>query len=288
MTALTAATAATLNLITESVGLNYTQAIQQANTGVAFHSGAAIELDMVGGVVAPLSTTTTGACFAGFCTEAVTTVTGATERVAVDVSGKILNSVSVTGVTAQTDVTSLVYLTTDNIGDDLTLTRAAADSIAIGTVVHWITSTTCDVKTFTLDEAKRHQLGGDNRKLVHIGSYPLNAITAADVATNVVTFVTSGTIISWYLIVEEPTGDAAAAATFNLEINTTNLTGGTITITDTAGSDDIDVQGARFDASAITAANVFHAGDTLSIEAASVTDYTDGQVGMYMLVESAV
>lgn len=288
MTAFTAATAAAANFRTESVGRNYTQAMLQYATGDDFHSTAAIELDMVNGIVSPLGTASTGACFAGFCTEAVTTVTSASERIAVDVSGKILNNVTVTGVTAQTDVTSLVYLTTDNWSTDLTLTRAAADSIAVGRVVHWISGTTCDVKTFTLDEAKRYQLGGDGRKIVRLGSYGLNDVANGDVATTVITFENSGAIISWYLIVEVPTTDADAAATFNLEINTTNLTGGTLVIDDTAGATDIDVLGAKISAAAITAANVFHAGDTLSIEAASVTDYTDGQVGFYALIESAV
>ena len=72
---------------------------------------------------------------------------------------------------------------------------------------------------------------------------------------------------------------SGATQTLNLEIGTTNVTGGSITIT-LASTSDI---GERTAGTAITAANEFAAGDTISIEyAASGTVFTAGS-GMLLL-----
>lgn len=69
-----------------------------------------------------------------------------------------------------------------------------------------------------------------------------------------------------------PVTTAAKLATLNLEIGTTNLTGGTIALT----SATCTPMGAVIAGAAITAANVFAAGDNISVEAASVTAFAEG------------
>ena len=61
-------------------------------------------------------------------------------EVGVDIGPLILEQGTVTGVSAQTDVRDLVYASNDN---DLTTT--ASNSPAVGRVIYWHSSTTCDV-----------------------------------------------------------------------------------------------------------------------------------------------
>lgn len=65
---------------------------------------------------------------------------------------------------------------------------------------------------------------------------------------------------------------AAKAATLNLEIGTTNVTGGEVALT----SANCTPLGAVVAGAAVTAANTFTASDTISIEAASVTAFSEG------------
>jgi hypothetical protein len=66
---------------------------------------------------------------------------------------------------------------------------------------------------------------------------------------------------------------AAKAATLNLEIGTTNVTGGDVALT----SANSGTLGAVVAGSAVTAANTGTSSDTISIEAASVTAFSEGQ-----------
>lgn len=71
-------------------------------------------------------------------------------EVSVDCEGQILQRVAVTGASAQGDVGDLVYLTSSNFAD---LTKTATTNVnAIGSIVRWYSSTTCDVRLFTPDE----------------------------------------------------------------------------------------------------------------------------------------
>ena len=82
----------------------------------------------------------------------------------------------------------------------------------------------------------------------------------------------AGKIISLDFAVTVPVTTAAKAATLNAEIGTTNLTGGTVALT----SANCTPLGAIVAGAAITAANSFSATDTVSIEAASVTAFSEG------------
>lgn len=101
----------------------------------------------------------------------------------------------------------------------------------------------------------------------------LAAITAAgDVMTDIRPGV-AGTIEYWEFVVTEPVTTAAKLATLNLEIDTTNVTGGTIALTSAAATP----LGKVIAGAAITAANTLVPESKLSIEAASVTAFSEGR-----------
>lgn len=101
----------------------------------------------------------------------------------------------------------------------------------------------------------------------------LVAVTAAgDVMTDIRPGV-AGTIEYWEFVVTEPVTTAAKLATLNLEIDTTNVTGGTIALTSAAATP----LGKVIAGSTITAANTLVPESKLSIEAASVTAFAEGR-----------
>ena len=109
---------------------------------------------------------------------------------------------------------------------------------------------------------------------VHTISIPiiLAGVTAADVLTN----YTPGykfKLLSATFAVTVPVTTAAKAATLNLEIDTTNVTGGEVALT----SANCTPLGALVAGAAITAANTGSATATISVEAASVTAFIEGQ-----------
>jgi len=107
-------------------------------------------------------------------------------------------------------------------------------------------------------------------------------ISLADVADgDVLTTFTPGfhgQIDALDFVVGVPVTTAAKASTLNMEIGTTNLTGGTVALT----SANCTPQGAEVAGAAVTAANVFTATDTLSVEASSTTAFAEGD-GMLVI-----
>lgn len=100
----------------------------------------------------------------------------------------------------------------------------------------------------------------------------LAGITAAgDVLTNY-TPAFKGRIRQVDFAVQTAATTAAKLASLNLEIGTTNLTGGVVALT----SANCTPAGALVAGSAVTALNSFTATSTLSIEAASVTAFVEG------------
>lgn len=257
-------------------------------TADVFHAMALLEIDRDTGLVSPNGVVGSGAYFIGYCEKEVTTLTSTTVEIAVNNRGDVIQDIAVTGVTGDSDGGKIVYCTTDNILVDCTLVRPATDALPIGRVQKHISGTTCDIKLFREQESKEFSLTGAGRTTICLGHTDLNTVTAADVLTNAHTFHGIGAVVDFFLLVNTVTTDGDAAATFNLEINSTNIDGGTITTTDTGGSDDIDVKGARFDATAITGNNTYADGDTLSVEASTITDYTDGIVTFYVVLEAGV
>ena len=80
-------------------------------------------------------------------------------------------------------------------------------------------------------------------------------------------------ILAVDFFVTKPVTTAAKAAVLNIEIGTTDLTGGAVSLT-SANCTPLGVQVAG---SAVTAANVGTSSDLISIEAASVTAFAEGQ-----------
>lgn len=77
--------------------------------------------------------------------------------VAVDETGVVLERIAVTGASAITDVGSKVYAT-----DDQTFTLTPTTYLrAVGRIVKWYSSTTCDVQLFTAEEYAAQVLAAD-------------------------------------------------------------------------------------------------------------------------------
>jgi len=89
-------------------------------------------------------------------------------------------------------------------------------------------------------------------------------------------------ILSISAVVDKIATTASKAATLNLEIGTTNLTGGVLSLT-TANCGTL---GSVIAATAVTAANTGTATDTLSIEAASVTAFIEGSITLVIQVQN--
>lgn len=90
-----------------------------------------------------------------------------------------------------------------------------------------------------------------------------------------------GRIVAWRWVQEVPVTTASKLSTLNLEIGTTNLTGGTISLTSAACTP----RGKIIESAAITAGNGFNAGDTISVEAASTTAFVEGTGSICIDVE---
>jgi hypothetical protein len=121
-----------------------------------------------------------------------------------------------------------------------------------------------------------------------VGIYNLSwACTLASItgAMDVLTTLTPGhkfKLLALDAFVSEPVATAAKAATLNLEIGTTNVTGGEVALT----SANCATMGAKVAGAAITAANTGSSSDTISIEAASVTAFVDGAVNINCRIQN--
>lgn len=102
-----------------------------------------------------------------------------------------------------------------------------------------------------------------------------------DVATNW-TPGFAGRIVSDSFVATEAATTPAKAATFNLEINGTNVTGGEIALT----SANVTPVGNVVAGTPITANNVFDANDTISVEASGVTAFAEGEGDLLMVVSA--
>ncbi len=93
----------------------------------------------------------------------------------------------------------------------------------------------------------------------------------------------AGRLLRAAFAVTDPTTTAAKLATLNFEIGSTNVTGGEIALT----SANTTPLGAVVAGAAITAANVFSATDTISIESSGVTAFVEGE-GVVLLTIAAL
>jgi len=111
----------------------------------------------------------------------------------------------------------------------------------------------------------------------------LAKVANGDVFTNFVPGF-AGTIKKVSFAVFDPVVTAGKAATLNIEINTTNITGGVVALT----SANCAVNGAVINGTAVTAGNVFSATDSISIEASGVTAFVEGEGVVLIVMEPVV
>ena len=116
--------------------------------------------------------------------------------------------------------------------------------------------------------------------VLHTFPVDLDTVTAADVVTDfrpgVFGYVTN---VQW---VTDIAPSAADAATFNLEIGTTDVTGGVIVLDSAAaGVKGTVVQGTR-----ITANNRLTPASLLAVEASAITDYATGSGSLVITIQS--
>lgn len=107
----------------------------------------------------------------------------------------------------------------------------------------------------------------------------LSKIANGDIVTN----YTPGfpfKIEKFSAIVSDPATTGGKAATLNLEIGTTDVTGGSLSLT----SANMTPLGAVVNASSITGNNTGSATDTISIEASSVTAFAEGEVNLVVVL----
>lgn len=103
----------------------------------------------------------------------------------------------------------------------------------------------------------------------------LASIANGDVLTNY-TPGYKGRIKKVSVAVTKPATTAAKAATLNMEVGTTDLTGGVLALT----SANMTPLGNVVAGTSITGGNTFSATDTISVEAASVTAFVEGQAAL--------
>lgn len=175
---------------------------------------------------------------------------------------------------AITDMGARVY-----VADSATVTKTVGNGVYVGRVVRVDSATSCWVDL---------EYGAPALGTVYDRSILSIPVKLAKVANgDLVTTYTpgfAGTIEKISFVVTDPVTTAAKAATLNMEIGTANLTGGALALT----SANCTPLGAVIDASAITGGNVFADDDTISVEAASVTAFSEGEGVLLIVLSHAV
>ena len=96
----------------------------------------------------------------------------------------------------------------------------------------------------------------------------------------------AGSILKASVVVTDPVTTADDAATLNLEIGTTNVTGGAVALDSAAGSSNVDTLGDVVEGTPITGNNTFTDSDTISVEASSVTAFAEGEGVLLIVLQS--
>ena len=113
---------------------------------------------------------------------------------------------------------------------------------------------------------------GSNSGMILSIPIKLSKVADGDVLTTFTPGI-NGVIKKVAFAVTDPATTAAKLTTLNLEIGTTNLTGGAVALT----SANCGTLGAVVAGSAITANNTFTSTDTISVEASSTTAFVEGE-----------
>jgi len=291
-----AAAAAALEIKIREANLDRFQVI---NGDTVYHKSAAAIRTFTHATSAEIGrvgpfTKTAGELFAGFISTAhqVAEAGGSDTSVAGDTSAsppptagvqmedKLFENVTCTGASARTDWGTPVYLSTDNLKTDLTLTRPSAPAQCVGIVWNYRSSNTADVLIFGLRTQLAMARVG-HTEIMPFGYFDWANITDADMITSMKAPF-HGRFLSLHAYVEEALVGSGGTALLNLEIGTTDVTGGDVTASTAAGG----TKGTVLDGTAITAEDVFHEGDNLSLEASSTGGtQTSGKIFVYAKVE---
>lgn len=186
-------------------------------------------------------------------------------RAILDVGGAELVGVDVAGVADRTSIGEPVYCTSDN-PTDLTLTPTAFVR-PVGVLSDFRTTSDMDVALFTPADYSGYGSIGHWSRFINLAT-----LANGDIVTTW-TPGFRGRIVKWWFEVMVPATTGSKLATLNIEVGTTNLTGGTIALTSANCTPlgNVVAQGTDF-----TAGMAFGAADTLSVEAASVTAFVEG------------
>lgn len=217
---------------------------------------------------------TAGLKFEGILKEGCVGDTSATPKVEgkVDTSGPTLLSAAVAGATTIASTNALVYCAD---GNPASMTLTPTTNVGpIGRVTRWISSAVCDVTLFDPQEAQNAAALVPATGNVYCLAIPMTLATlAADVQTSI-TIPHAFKILQFDAHVTTAATTGSKAATLNIEIGTTNLTGGTIALT----SANCTPLGNRIAGAAITGNNTGAAGADISIEASSITAFVEGAI----------
>ena len=186
---------------------------------------------------------------------------------------KVYPQVAVTGVTGRGDIGKAVYATDS---DALTLTRPTLGT-PIGFVTEWHSGTSCDVLMLGLPAQAALDLSGQGVQVLHLGSFSFASTADADLLTDYpAPFHAS--IESFYAVVSEGFVGSSGSCTLNLEIGSTNVTGSDLTVATATCATVGTVLSVT-----PSAANVIHAGDTISVEgSSSAATRTSGRFDLYV------
>jgi hypothetical protein len=204
---------------------------------------------------------------------------GATELAADAVTtAKILNA-NVTAAKLAADSVETAKIVNLNV----TAAKLAADSVETAKILN-LNVTEGKLAANAVTTAKIANSNVTFAKLAvapkHILSFPLvyANVTDADILTEFVPGF-KGKIIKFSHVCNVVTTDVDGETVLNLEIGTTNVTGGEITL----GNAAMKTKGLVTNGAAITAGNAFGAADAISIEASGTTAIDDGS-GVLLLV----
>jgi len=176
-----------------------------------------------------------------------------------DIGGSVVK-VAVTGLAGtKADNQTPVYATDDA---EFTFTRPTV-GIPIGYVKNFIDTDDAFVHFYpkvVMDAIALAGCGQESKMIAHVDCATL---TTADVRTSI-PLPNHGEVLSFDAYADEViTGSGGSSVALNLEVGTTNVTGGVVTLSAAAGG----TKGAKMAGTSITAANAYNEGDTLSVEA---------------------
>lgn len=218
-----------------------------------------------------------GMIFAGGAAETTTlgdTTASPPPETRTNVGDKVICRATVTGVASRGDILKPVYATDDNT---LTLTRPTTGEV-VGVVVDWHTGTTCDVMFLSLDARVSAATTTD---LLFLGAIDFASTADGDLRTGIVAPY-HGEIIEIFAMVSIPLVGSGGTTAINLEIDGTNVTGGTLVMSTAAGG----TLGTKLTATAITAANVIREGSAIDVEATlTAGTRTSGAIELFAKVQ---